>query len=109
MDRKFAEDVYGTLCGLLEEPYQVSGVEDLFAEGCPCEKNYERMRQAYERLTDRLGVVDEDEDLEIMVDSLLQICHDVGIGMYHYGQVFAKEGKALPPGGSRPSPTGKNM
>lgn len=93
MEKDFVEDVYNTLCGLLEEPYQVPGVKDLFAQGHPCEKNYSLMREAYERLTDRLGVVDEDEDLEIMVDSLLQICHDVGIGMYHYGQVFAQGGK----------------
>ena len=91
MENDFAEAVYNTLCGHLIKEAQVPGVESIFEEGMRCEKLYGDMLRAYERLCTRLGVQDEDRDVEIIVNSLLSICQEVGCRMYHYGAKFANK------------------
>ncbi len=63
-------DVYESMLGTLTPEAALPWVPNAFAEGQPCEIAYEGMRAAYERLCDRLGAVDEDPDLDIMVDSM---------------------------------------
>ena len=58
MRSQFIYDVYDTLQGEMIVP--VPGVENAFAEGTPCERLYAEATEAYERLRERLGVVDED-------------------------------------------------
>lgn len=91
MENDFVEDVYDTLCGYLIEEAQVSGVESVFEEGMLCEKLYGDVRKAYERLCTRLGVQDEDGDVEIIIDSLLSISRELGLHMYRYGTKFADQ------------------
>ena len=64
---KRAEEVYFTLLGEACEP--VSGVENAFADGSVCDRCYSEMLDAYERLRDRLGVAEEDADVEIIKEA----------------------------------------
>ena len=64
------DELYDTVRGLMASEYAVAGVENLFAEGSYCQRRYDDMRQAYARLCVRLGVEDEDRDLEQMISAL---------------------------------------
>lgn len=88
---KFVEDVYSTLEGQLVEEACVPGVENLYAEDKVCMKWYADILDAYGRLCDRLGVQDEDADVEIIIDSFLSICRETGYHMYHYGATFGEK------------------
>lgn len=87
----FAEDVYMSLNGYYEKDFMVPGVKSIFEEGMECMQLYTDMLAAYERLRDRLCVVDEDCDVETIISSLLRICEKVGLQMYHYGGKFASK------------------
>ena len=65
---KFEEYIYDSLQGLLINPHPE--VKDLFQEGMPCEQWYAEMLDAYQRLCDRLGVCNEDDDVEIIITNL---------------------------------------
>lgn len=86
---RLAEEVYFTLQGESCEP--IPGVEDAFAEGSVCDKCYSEMLGAYARLCDRLGVPDEDEDVEIIIDSLRTITDELCYRMFFYGAQFGKQ------------------
>ncbi len=90
MSFDFAELVYGTLNGLYAPGYGVSGVENAFAENKPCMNLYHQAFDAYQRLCDRLGVIDEDDDIEITYNSFSEICRIMALHMYHYGVSFSK-------------------
>ena len=88
MKKYTIEDVYDTLCGEVHGEYAVPGVENAYATGGECDRLYEEMCQAYERLRDRLGVVDEDMDAEIMINNLLGIQRILCEKMFFYGQTL---------------------
>ena len=90
MDRVIAEWIYDSLMGSLTEACRCNEVEDLFAEGKPCEMLYGQMLDAYWRLCERLGEA-ELEDGEIMINAMLDITKIVGIKMFEYGQRFAEK------------------
>ena len=94
MRSDFAQQVYDTLCGNLNEEAQVPGVEDLFTEGSACAVAYCRMLDAKERVCERLQQHNEDPDIEIIIDELLRICRIVGLKMFEYGS------NAIPKGSS---------
>lgn len=81
----FKEYVYSSLSGLLIEPHPE--VEDLFAEGEKCELLYGKVYDACQRLYERLGKF-EDEDVEIIVNSMLDIQREIALKMYEYGAKF---------------------
>ena len=91
MNNQFAEDVYDTLWGILIPEARIEGVENAFELGTACERDYRQMLEAYERICDRLGEVDEDLDVEIIIHSMLRICRQIGIQMYGYGEYFAEK------------------
>lgn len=95
MEFDFIEQVYLTLTGDLPEELGVPGVEDLFADGKPCDRHYTQMWEAYMRLIDRLGGRDYDDDGEIMINSLLAICEKVGYAMYRCGAMFGNQEKEI--------------
>ena len=82
------EDVYLTVCGEVHGAYAVPGVENAYATGSPCDLLYEEMSQAYERLRDRLGVIDEDPDVEIIINNLMRIQQILCEKMFFYGQTL---------------------
>ncbi len=77
------DDVYETMLGLREERFQAPGVENAFEEGCLCAEEYEKMRSAYARICLRLGMGEEDRDLETMVAAMEAIQKDLCCRMYH--------------------------
>ncbi len=93
MKQDMIENIYNTLMGLLDEEYRVPGVENLFAEGSECMNSYGEMLAAYERLCARLGVVDEDADVEVIINSMRDIERNVSMKMFEYGMKFAQEKK----------------
>ncbi|MBQ2785182.1 MAG: hypothetical protein IJF02_01585 [Oscillospiraceae bacterium] len=93
MNEKQIENVYYTLIGTMQEQFRVPGAENLFAQGSECMNRYCQMLAAYERLCDRLGVIDEDEDVEIIIDSLMGIERKFSMKMFEYGRKFALHNK----------------
>ena len=89
MDEIQIWDIYLTLTGQMQEKFRVPGVENLFADGSECACDYTEMSKAYARLRQRLGVIDEDRDVEIIINSLLSIEQKVSIKMFEYGMKFA--------------------
>ena len=90
MTTEFAEQVYNTLTGQYSQStYGVPGVENTFAPGQPCQLLYRDAFDAYQRICDRLGVIDEDDDLEIIMNALLDIGQITGMHMFHYGVIFS--------------------
>ena len=87
-----AEQVYQTLCGEMETWAQVPGVENLFEEGKLCHARYETIYAAYQKICGRLGVKNEDADLESIINAFMDIEHELCIKMYEYGVRFGKEG-----------------
>ena len=81
------ENIYDTLIGQMQEDYCVPGVENLFADGSECELAYDEMLGAYARLRDRLGVTDEDTDVEMIINSLLKMLNLLFDGFYIFKPV----------------------
>lgn len=75
-----AELVYESLIGELIVP--IRDVPNAFAPGSLCEGKYQEMLDAYARVRARLGVLDEDEDVEIIIDSLLAIQRELCLKMF---------------------------
>lgn len=89
MRDSFVALVYETLHGVLIPEARVPGVEDAFAPGSRCERLYSAMLDAYERLCERLQVDgDEDADVEIIIQSLMEIEEEMCYRMYVYGAKF---------------------
>ena len=82
------EQVYETLLGDLIPEYSLDWVEDIFVSGHPCHEEYGRMLQAYGRVCQRLGTGEEDEDVEVIVDSLLSHCRIIALEMFRYGRLW---------------------
>lgn len=86
MEHTDATHVYNTLIGAYIPGCGVPGVENAFAEDAPCLKLYSNALDAYQRLCDRLNVLDEDDDVEVIFQSLLMISQILGEKMFYYGQ-----------------------
>lgn len=76
-------------CHMIEE-YQMPGVEDAFAEGSYCLECYNDAMDACDRLRDKLGVQDENEDLERMIRDFEEIQKELCLRMYCYGAWFGE-------------------
>ena len=87
-DKDFVEDVYYSVVGELSEEYRVPGVDNVFERGMRCDILYEDMLAAYERLRDRLGVEDADDDVEIIISALMDIGKETAMAMYRCGAKF---------------------
>ena len=88
MQSNFVSQVYDTLHGHLTDDACVLGVKNLFAEGSICDRMYEEIHAAYNRLLQRLDANSEDPDLEIIINAFLVICKETGFSMYDYGVKF---------------------
>ncbi len=82
------ERVYESLTCHVIKAARMSGVEDAFADDAYCMEQYRIMRDAYDRLCDRLGVTDEDGDVECIIDCYMNIQRELCRLMFQYGQVF---------------------
>lgn len=89
---KHVQRVYETLTGNLVEGCCVPGVENAFEENSYCMNLYGEMLNAYSRVLERLGLADEDDDIEIIIiNNLLDISEYLSGKMYHYGSVFSRK------------------
>ena len=88
MEYTTKELVYYTLSGQLKTWNPLPFVENAFADGQFCTKQYYNMLDAYQRLCARLGVTDEDADVEIIIHSLMSIERYLCDRMYDYGAYF---------------------
>ena len=66
------ELIYESMLGLLTEEYALPDVNNAFVPGSYCDRQYTRMRDAYERICQRLQV-EEDRDLDVMVEAMEKI------------------------------------
>lgn len=86
MERELWEQVYESMASHVLEEYRVPGVEDAFAKDAFCMQKYRQMRDAYDRLCERLGVVDEDKDVECIIQCYMEIQRELCKRMFFYGQ-----------------------
>lgn len=76
------ESVYETMIGMYRPEYAPAQIENAFYV---CMEEYGNMRDAYERICDRLGCESgEDPDLDAMVDALETIQKELCRRMYIY-------------------------
>lgn len=88
MQSALARRVYEQVCvGVLPE-FQLPGVAFAFGPGSFCLQKYAQVLEAYTRLCERLGVTDEDEDVECIISSLLDIQEALCCQMFLYGAQF---------------------
>lgn len=89
--QNFDERVFETLNGSLIEQCRVPGVENAFEENSYCMNLYGDMLDAYQRVVERLGEKDEDEDVEIIINNLLSICEYMCLKMFYYGKTLKND------------------
>ena len=80
------EDIYFTLLGELASEYAVPGVENAYIPGGECDRLYNEICEARDRLYQRLGVQDEDPDVEIILGNHLLIQNILCEEMFRLGQ-----------------------
>lgn len=85
------ERVYDSMARHLQDADRVPGVEDAFAPGTYCMERYIQMKDAYDRLCVRLGVVDEDSDVETIINCMMDIEQELCFRMYRYGAMYGME------------------
>ena len=90
MQAELWEQVYESMtCHVIEE-YRMPGVEDAFADDAFCMQQYRKMRDAYDRLCVRLGVEDEDDDVECIIGCYMEIQRELCKQMFLHGQKAGK-------------------
>ena len=88
--------IYDLMNGRLDfkdnPPEECKFVEDEFSAGKVCERAYTEIMSAYQRLCQRLGVNgDEDDDVEVIIDSYEVITEYLCMKMFDYGALCVKE------------------
>ena len=79
------EQVYETLTGQALAQYAVPGIEDVFAGDSECAILYDQVLAAYDRLRERLGIANEDPDIEMIIGNLMRIEKTIAYKMFDYG------------------------
>ena len=88
MSAELWEKIYESLTCHILEPWRMPGVINAFSEDSYCMEQYRKMRDAYDRLCDRLGVEDEDKDIETIISCYMGIQQELCKLMFAYGQQF---------------------
>lgn len=84
------ETVYDSLMGQLIPSCRLPWVESIFISKHPCYEEYCKMQDAYTRLRERLGAIDEDVDVEIIIDALLAHGKKITLEMFRCGREYQK-------------------
>ncbi len=85
------DEIYNTMIGILEKEYELPWVDNAFEEGQHCMRAYEEMRDAYERICERLDVGEEDDDLNIIVDCFESMQRELCRRMFDCGVQYIME------------------
>jgi len=78
---------YQTMTAGLMEGSRMPGVKYAYNDG-KCLEILNKMRDAYDRLCERLGVQDEDADVETIIYAFEEIQEELCYRMYRYGAEF---------------------
>ena len=89
------EQVYYSLTGELTAEYPLDWVENLCIPGQPCYEAYKETLEASRRLCQRLGVQNEDPDVECIINALLLREKLLSVKMFSYGRKYQKMLDAL--------------
>ena len=84
------EWAFQSMACFVKEEFRMPGVENAFAQGTKCAGYYREIWDAYARLRDRLGVKDEDTDIEMMIYAFEEVQQELCYRMYHYGAIFGE-------------------
>ena len=92
---EFVQLVYDLVCGSLDleaEPVEESKyVGSEYEPGMFCEKAYNELYEANQRLCERVGASDgEDEDVECIISNMMDIQEHLCKKMFEYGWKFAQ-------------------
>ena len=90
MPESKAQWAYESMACFVKDWYRMPGVEDAFKDGSYCASRYHEIWEAYKHLRERLGVVDEDRDIEIIIQAFEDIQQELCYRMYHYGAMFGE-------------------
>lgn len=80
--------VYSTMIGTINEECRVPGIENAFAEGNSCQREYTMALAARDRICQQLGLEDPNEDLEILLGCMEAIQWDLCRRMYALVRFF---------------------
>ena len=83
------QQVYDTLQNTLQDDHRIPWVTPVFIPGHPCFNAYRDMLIAYERLLQRLGAEDEDDDVEEIIRCLLLHGKLLLLEMFRCGYIYA--------------------
>lgn len=89
------EKIYYTMTGDLLPECCVPWVEDAFVEGTVYNQCYKNFWIAREHLCERFGMEWEDDDLELFMNSIMDLGEDIAKRMFRYGTEYAKRGYKL--------------
>lgn len=92
-DMTLAEQVYDCLLGQIVSEKALDWVENIYTDGSKYDRNYAAVLAAYGRLCQRLGTDEEDDDVEIIINSMLANEQVVALKMFELGIRYAKSGK----------------
>ena len=95
MKENIFEAVYDSAQGLLVPECSLSWVTDLFTTGSCCDAAYGRMTEAYDRLRTRLGVEDEDRDVEMILNCQEEIRRALCRELFRCGMVYQQMKDAM--------------
>ena len=88
MKESFMELVYLTMQGQLLPEYAIADVEDIFVADGIGNELYTKARIAYSNVCKRLGVKDEDSDLNEIIYYMEALADEMAYRMYRYGAKF---------------------
>ncbi len=94
-DLQYRELIFDLLCGeynFLDYPVKESElVKNEFYDGGECDTLYNEMTEAYDRLSLRLGIENqEDRDVEKIIGCLTSIGRHLALKMFEYGVILAQ-------------------
>ena len=85
--------VYEMVMGVITEsdiPEGYAKIQNEFSEGSECDKLYEEIYEAKQRISHKLHKAgEEDADVELIINHMFDICRIVSTKMFEYGAITA--------------------
>ena len=89
-DMALAEQVYDCLLGQIVSEKALDWVENIYTDGSEYDRNYAAVLAAYRRLCRRLGVNEEDDDVETIINAMLRNEEIIALKMFESGVRYGK-------------------
>lgn len=85
--------VYEMVMGVITESdisEEYAKIQNEFSEGSECDKLYEEVYEAKQRISQKLHKAgEEDADVELIINHMFDICRIVSAKMFEYGTITA--------------------